>query len=236
MRKSTFILFLLSCIFVHSSCQPDEVEQSKPVNLRSILSFVLNPYQNSKNNLTLKVTGKIDEANKLITLNLPKNIRLDSLRPEITYSPWASISPANLEYVDLTPDTVEYTVKAQSGKTSVYSIVKDMSFVYTNNNLYAITFPNITDAISGGAVRKTFWSGTYSLTIQVPVGADVKNIVTQLEFAADSQNTNIQVMENLTNVFRTYSNPVDFSKKVTFRVKSEDGKRSTDYFVSVAFI
>lgn len=236
MKNSTIITTLLVCALFYSSCQTDDLEPSKTVNLRTVLSFVLNPYQNSKNNLTLKVTGKIDEANKLITLKLPKNTRLDSLRPEVIYSPWASITPANLEYVNLTPDTVEYTVKAQSGKISVYSVVKDMSFVYTNNNLYAITFPNITEAISGGAVRKTFWSGTYSLTIQVPVGTDVKNIVTYLEFAADSQNTSIQVMENLTNVFRTYSNPVDFSKKVTFRVKSEDGKKSTDYFVSVAFI
>lgn len=236
MKKIVYNLLTTVFVLTLFSCASSDVESAQSVNIRSILSFALNPYQNSNNHIMLKVNGIIDESNKLITLKLPKNARLDSLRPDVTISPWATVYPQSLDYVDLTPDTVEYTVKAQSGKTSVYSIVKDMSYVYSNNNLYAISFSNIIDSSTGAPIRKTFWSGTYTLTLQVPKGTDVKNIITNLEFAADSQNTTIQIMENSTNVFRPYSNPVDFTKKVTFRISSEDAKKTTDYYVSVAFI
>jgi len=110
-------------------CQREnDINVLPPSNLRSIVSFNLYRYNNPLN-LFSSVYGTVDETNKIITLKFtpgsyPNLDSLRSLKPQIYIAPWATVSPDNLEYVDLRPDTVEYTVTAQSGKKAVYSIVK----------------------------------------------------------------------------------------------------------------
>jgi len=233
MKKTGIYLFVLMCFFLFNSCERDNsLTDLKPSNLGSIVSFVLNPYQNT-GNVTMKFTATIDESLKIITLKLPKNLRLDSIRPEIIYSPWATLSPMSLVPIDLTKDTTEYTVTSESGKKTVYAVVKDMTYQFANNAIYSISFPEVLDATTGNPVRSTFWSTPYSLGLKVPVGTNKTGINTNLEMSGDSYNAVISVSEDGSGTsFRPFSNPVNYSKKVIFRSVSEDGKKTTDYTIT----
>lgn len=234
MKKTKFYLFVLFCLSLFiSGCERDSsLNDLPPSNLRSIVRLVLNPYQNA-GNVTMKFTATIDESSKIITLKLPKNLVLDSIRPELVFSPWATLSPMNLEPIDLTKDTVEYTVTAESGKKAVYAVVKDMTYQFANNAIYSISFPEVFDAITGNPVRNTFWSAPYNLGLKVPVGTNKTAINTNLEMSGDSYNAAISVSEDGNGAtFRPFSNPVNYSKKVIFRSVSEDGKKTTDFTIT----
>jgi len=238
MQKPRLYLVVLFCIslFIIGCERDNNINDLPPSNLRSIVRLVLNPYQNA-GNVTVKFTATIDESSKIITLKLPKNLRLDSIRPELVFSPWATLSPMNLEPIDLTKDTVEYTVTAESGKKAIYAVVKDMTYVFTNSVIYSISFPEVFDATTGNPVRSTFWSGIYSFGMKVPVGTNKTAINTNLEMSGDSYNAVISVSEDGNGTtFRPFSNPVNYSKKVIFKSTSEDGKKITqDTITSVYY-
>jgi len=226
MKKPRIYLSTLLCLsLLLPGCgRENDINQLPPANLRSIISFVLNPYSNA-GNVPIKFTATINESTKIITLKLPKNLRLDSIRPEVRLSPYTTVSPINLEPIDLTKDTVEYTVTAESGKKAVYSVVKDMTYLYTNNVIYAVSLANVIDPVTNSPVRSTFWSS--SVAMKVPVGTDKKNINVTLEMAGDSYNATIMVSEDgAGTTFRSFSNPIDFSHKVVFKSQSEDGKKT----------
>ena len=194
---------------------------------------MLNPYHN-EGNLNVQIVGTIDELNKLIKIKIPGDLRLDSIRPDIFFAPWASISPQNLEYINFTADTVKYTVTAQSGKKAVYSLVKDVPYIYTKSTVYAVSFTNIIDSGTGIALRGSFNTST-SITMSVPVGTDITKIITNLEFAPDSHMTKVIVKENGGFLGRSFTNPgpVNYTKPVTFNVTSQDGQITTAYTVTV---
>ena len=241
MKKITNYLSIAFCIVQLWGCQREtDINQIAPSNLRSIVSFALNPYQNV-GNVTLKFSGVIDEPTKIITIKLPSGIRLDSIRPEMIISPWATVSPNSLDYVDLRPDTVEFTVTAQSGKKAVYALVKDLTYKFSNSTMYALNFSNIIDPTTGSPFRVSFATGlTKSITL--PVGTDKTNLNVDLEFSPDSYNSTVTVYEVNTTTSRPFSNPVNFSisdqvtlkaNQVKFRVSSEDGKKFSDYYITL---
>jgi hypothetical protein len=138
-----------------------------------------------------------------------------------------------LEYIDFRPDTVKYTVIAESGKKAVYSLVKDGSYIYTKSTVYAFSFTNIIDPGTGVAVRAV--CTTFSITMSVPVGSDITKIMTNLEFLPDSHMAKVIVKENGSFLGRSFTNPgtVNFTKPVTFMVTSQDGQITTSYTVTV---
>ncbi|MCF8318187.1 MAG: DUF5018 domain-containing protein [Haliscomenobacter sp.] len=232
MKRITNYLSVTFCIILLWGCQREiDITQIPPSNLRSIVSFALNPYQNV-GNVTYKFSGVINESTKIITIKLPGAIRLDSIRPEIIISPWASVSPNSLDYVDLRPDTVEFTVTAQSGKKAVYAVVKDLTYKFSNSTLYALNFTDIIDTATVSPFRVSFATGlTKSLTL--PEGTDKTQLNVDLELSPDSYNATITVNDVEISTFRTFTNPVNFTNQVTFRVKSEDGKKTTDYKITL---
>ena len=240
MKKPGLYLVVLFCIslFIIGCERDNNINDLPPSNLRSIVKLVLNPYQNA-GNVTVKFTATIDESSKIITLKLPKNIRLDSIRPEIVFSPWATLSPMNLEPIDLTKDTVEYTVTAESGKKAVYALVKDMTYVFTNSVIYSISFPEVFNSTTGNPVRGTFWS-KFSLGLKVPSGTNKTAINTNIELSGDSYNSVIEVSEDGIDGdntrYRPFSNPVNYTNRVIFKSTSEDGKKITqDTITSVYY-
>ena len=229
MKKTRIYFSTLLCLsFLLLGCdRENDINRLPPANLRNIESFVLNPYSNP-GNVTMKFTATIDESSRTIRLKLPKDLRLDSIRPAILVSPWASVSPMNLELVDLTKDTVEYTVTAESGKKAIYSLVKDMTYLYANNAIYSIS---VLDPVTNNPVLSIFWST--STALKVPVGTDKKSVNVNLVMAGDSNNSTISVSEDGAGlVFRPFSNPINFSKKVIFKSISEDGKKTTLYTIT----
>lgn len=227
MKSTKIYLSITICLILFCGCQREnDVYQIPRSNLRNIMKFVLNPYQN-EGNVTMTFTGTIDETNKIIKLKLPKNIKLDSIRPQITFAPYATVSPNSLDYVDLRPDTVWCTVTAESGKKAVYGVVKDpVPFLFINPWVYAINLTNVVD--NTGTPLRGIFSG-YSLTMNVPSGTDVTKIMTDIEFQGDSQNAKVIVKENGSTTGRPYSNPIDFTKTVIFTVTSEDGSKTVSY-------
>jgi hypothetical protein len=235
MKNIKIYFWTAICCIMSWSCQREnDINQLPPSNLRTIVSFVLNPYHN-EGNVYVQLVGTIDELNKLIKLEIPGDLRLDSIRPDIVFAPWATISPKNLEYIDLRADTVKYTVTAQSGKKAVYSVVKDRPYVYGKTTLYAVSFTNIIDTNTGIGIRGVYYSAPYTITMTVPKGTDITKIMTNLEFAGDSQGARVIVKENGSLLGRNFTSPgtVDYTKQVTFIAFSQDGSNSTSYFVIV---
>ncbi|MFZ4798918.1 MAG: cadherin-like beta sandwich domain-containing protein [Bacteroidia bacterium] len=232
MKTLTNYLSIAFCIVLLWGCQREnDITQIPPSNLRSIVKFTLNPYHNV-GNVTIPFSGVINESTKIITIKLPASIRLDSVRPEIIISPWASVSPNSLDYVDLRPDTVEFTVTAQSGKKAVYALVKDLSYKFSNSTMYALNFTNIIDPATGSPLRVSFAAGqTKSITL--PAGTDKTQLNVDLELSPDSYSATVTVNDMDISTFRNFSNPVNFTNQVTFRVKSEDGKKTTDYKITI---
>ncbi len=127
-RLRIYLGVLLGLMFLQGCDRENDINTLPPSNLRTIVSFNLYRFNNPLN-LFSSVYGTIDEANKIITLRFtpgsyPNLDSLRSLRPQIYIAPWATVSPDNLQPVDLRPDTVEFTVTAQSGKKAVYAVVK----------------------------------------------------------------------------------------------------------------
>ena len=233
MKKITNYLIIVFCIALLWGCQREnDITQIAPSNLRSIVKFTLNPYQNV-GNVTVPFSGVINESTKIITIKLPSGIKLDSIRPEIIFSPWASVSPNSLDYVDLRPDTVEFTVTAQSGKKAVYALVKDLTYKFSNGTLYALNFTNMINPATGSAFRVSFATTPLNKTITLPVGTDKTNLNVDFELSPDSYNASITINDVDASTFRAFSNPVNFTNPVIFKVKSEDGKKTTDYTVTV---
>lgn len=231
MKRKLFYSTITICFLFLYGCQREnDVYQIPKSNLRSIMKFALNPYLN-EGNVTIIFTGTIDETNKIIKLKLPKNLKLDSIRPQITFAPYATISPNNFDYVDLSKDTVWYTVTAESGKQAVYGVVKDpVPYLFTNPWIFAITFNNMLDN-TGTPIRIALVSS--NVTANVPTGTDLTKMMIDLEFTTSSQNATVIVKENGSTTGRPFSNPVDFTKKVTFNVTSEDGKQTAIYSLTL---
>lgn len=117
--KRLLILLPILIGLVVVSCLPmmDVVEPQS--NLKMITRFRFLRADNPT--LTGDVNGVIDEAQKTITVTVPKAANVTALKPTIVIGPKSSVSPGNLIPQDFT-NPVDYTVTAENG-TSVYYTV-----------------------------------------------------------------------------------------------------------------
>lgn len=229
-KHSFFIATLLLFIVVFTGCQQDSVDNYPKSNLRSIVSFIIQPALNPEN-VWNEYTGIIDQDQKLIKLTIHNGVDLTKIRPEIILAPWATSFPGNLAPVDLTPDTVLYKVVAQSGKTATYSIVKTI-IQYGGASILSVYFPSIPDSL-GGATRQAFTTATITppsnipaLKVKVPEGTDITNVVPYFELAGDSHNC---IFDKPINVAYDLTNPE------TFKITSEDGKKTSTFSVQLIY-
>ena len=81
----TILLFLV----VLASCQQDSVENYPKSNLRSLVSFIIQPALNPEN-VWNTYTGIIDQDQKLIKLTIHNGVDLTKIRPYIIVAPWAT--------------------------------------------------------------------------------------------------------------------------------------------------
>lgn len=232
-KQSYFIGTILLFIVFFSGCQQDSIANYPKSNLRSLVSFIIQPALNSGNVWNTYI-GDIDQDQKLIKLTIHNGVDLTKIRPEIIVAPWATSMPGNLEPIDLTPDTVLYKVVAQSGKTATYSIVKKI-IPYTGANIFSVYFPSILDATGseirqantaiGTAITSPLPAPTV-LTVKVPAGTDITNVVPFFELAPNSHNC-------------TFDKPIniayDFTNPVSFTVLSEDGKTAFSFTVQLIY-
>lgn len=226
------LLFLTSVIFLYS-CTKDIGDYPKS-NLRAITAFSFEPYHNNANNIFVKHEGVIDQTNKIITVHLPTDVVLTNLKPSIKLSPWTTVSPGNLEYIDFTKDTVDFLVKAESGKQAVYSVVKKLDYVYTKAELYSVSFPEIMEA--NVPLRRVFPNYNNNTLINITVANTIplNAILTKLELSPASRGSTIEISDNGSeNNYRPFTSPdiVNFTNRVSFRIRSQSGA-TVNYRVS----
>ena len=130
----TFICVLLSLILF--SCGGSGGDDNGPLNNGSLITgFTVSG-----------VSGSINTVNNIVeAVVTDPTAQITSLTPEITISPGATINPASGVSQDFT-DPVTYTVTAEDGSTSVYTItVVPMIFPFTvNGNNYEFISQELT--------------------------------------------------------------------------------------------
>lgn len=221
------ILFGLVWLLLVAGCTEDLSDQPKS-NLRVLKGFSFEAFYNTQNNIVIQHIATIDGLNKIIKIKLPPDVVLTGLRPSISLSPWTTSSPGNLEIIDLTKDTVDITVTAQSGKTAIYSLVRTLDYLYIKAEVYSVSFPNIISEATGAPVKQEFstFTNNSAVTVNLPSGTDLSSIQLLLDLSPASRNATLEVSEDGKGaLFRPFTNPsvVNMTNLTIIRVKPESG-------------
>lgn len=224
--KKTIFIYLLGGVFLLEGCSKD-INDFPKSNLRAIAKFSFKPYHNAENGIFVEHVGKIDEANKTITVSLPADANLKGLRPFIELSPWTTVSPGNLNPVDFsTVDPIEFQVKAESGKIAVYSVSVIQNYKYTKAELYSVTLPDLQDE-NNLPLRGTFpnFQDNVKTDIVVPENTDLSRVTLLLNPTLASQHVSYEVSEDGGISYRPFTNPgvVNCLQQVVFKVIPEVG-------------
>lgn len=197
MKKTLLFVGFISLILAFTSCHPeltmDEIlSQRPPFNARNVMEFRIPSAPNIDNDVVVDFVAVpslnaadygnkscIDEANKIIYINMPPHVIDSAMTFKVVLGIGARCEPANFTTMDL--DSINYlTVIAESGKTSKYKIVRLKKFVYTDSQIFTATIPNVIDKITGAPVKASFmigsnngtWSKPYDAVIYLPNTAD----------------------------------------------------------------
>ncbi len=253
--KKLFLFFTLSLFLVGCSKSMDDYPLS---NLRAMVDFSVKFYHNSDNNIFIEHTGTIDETNHIVTLSLPTDADVSKLKPTVLVAPWAKVSPASLEVVDFSKNPVakfgmpsedgksvdsipgysmEYTVTAQSGKETVYTIYIATNYIYDGADIWKFYLTDIIDSYGDPYV---FNPSSYQDNARIYCVVDDQynrsSLHTSLDLSPSSHRSKIEVCEsNDKTTFRPFldGSAIDYtSDTVIFRVTSEKG-RIVNYNVSV---
>lgn len=210
-------------------------------NLRAISSFTLEFYHNADANIFIQHAGVIDETGKVIRLSVPADADLSQLCPTIQLSPWSTVSPGSLEKVDFSKgDSLDYVVRAQSGKQAVYTVYITRDYIYEKAELMAAYATDLLDEHQEPrrCTYSSFAEGAQA-KLWVPDGTDLSHIRIYLDLSNASHHSTIEVSESGDKTgFRAFTNntEMDFSHGFVFiRVTSESGKAIT-YQLNVELI
>ncbi|UII77375.1 DUF5018 domain-containing protein [Flagellimonas sp. HMM57] len=212
--KKLSILFL--SLFVLVSCSKDDDNDNAKSSARAITAFVFAATANEA--LTEDVKAKIDEDGKAINAEVPFGTNITALKPTITVSEGAKVSPDSKAVKDFTEE-VEYMVTAEDGSTDKYLVnigiatsgAKEiMSFVFLAED----------NAVLSEDVQATINEDEKTIIAEVPSGTDVTALVPNIEISAGAK------------VAPNSSIETDFSKTVTYMVTAND-ESSIEYTVTV---
>ena len=222
-KKSGFIILW---VFILSACtQPNEFTPN--FGMRTITKFEVQPANNPAN-ISVSHIGIINEQNRTITISLPKSADLSNIKPTIQVAPYASVSPASLESVDMS-DTIEYVVTAQNGKKAYYTLICKKDFLYSGATLMYVTLKNVLDNEVPIQIRFDKSTAMYEL----PTDTDLSNI--QIEVSPDpySQHATYYVNNKVTD----FSEPIDFNQYpngLPIMVIAENSRNFSAYTIKLA--
>ena len=85
-------------------------------------------------------------------------------------------------------DSATLKVIAESGKTSIYRIIRLKKYVYTDSQIFTATIPNVINTETGAPVKTSFmigsnngtWSKPYDASILLPTTADSTRLLVSL--------------------------------------------------------
>ncbi|MBO4519097.1 MAG: hypothetical protein J5704_03570 [Paludibacteraceae bacterium] len=231
MHRRTFVWLCLVAV-LGMGCKRSAADYPLS-NLRAIASFNLEFYHNAQANIHVTHEGEIDETNRMIYLSVPADADLTCLRPTIELSPWTTCEPKSLQVVDFSNgDSLDYVVKAQSGKIAVYTVYIKKDYVYTKAELICAYTPDLLDG--NGEPRKALFAtpkdgekGTLSL----PEGTDVSALRLHIDISNASYHSTIEICTHADkSVFEPYVDysTYDLSENIAFiRITPEEGKALT---------
>lgn len=192
---------LISCLFIISCSKKEEDTVVAKSNQKAILSFKV-----------AEQSAIIDEAGHSVKLLVPYEMALTAIKPEISISPKASISPASKTEVDLS-SPVTYTVVAEDGTKQEYIVSAERKI---ENKL--LTFSGL-----------DFWNG------YVLADIDTVNYIVNLKLPfKDMTSKVVDIMVTVSPGAKTASGllaePLDLTTNVVYSVIGADGKKQ-DYLV-----
>jgi len=205
MKKTLLFVGFISLILAFSSCHPeltmDEIlSQRPPYNARNVMEFRIPSAPNIENDVVIdfvavpstKVTDYgnkscIDEAKKIIYIDMPTHIADSALIFKVVLGIGAHCEPASFTALNL-KDSATLKVIAESGKTSEYKIIRLKKYVYTDSQIFTATIPNVVDKETGAPVKTSFmigsnngtWSKPYDASIYLPSTADSTKLLISL--------------------------------------------------------
>ncbi|WP_350286997.1 DUF5018 domain-containing protein [uncultured Croceitalea sp.] len=214
MKKIT-LLFL--CLFILAACSKDDDNGSaKKSDAKAITTFTFIAAENDV--LTQDVKAEIDEDEKTITAEVPSGTDIKALKPNITVSAKAKVSPESKAARDFN-EAVEYTVTAEDGSEVAYTVtvivaksdVKQItSFVFLAEDNEALS-EDVQGVIN--EVEKT-------ITAEVPSGTDIKALKPSVVVSVEAK------------VSPESKAAIDFNDAIEYTVTAEDGSEAK-YTVSV---
>ncbi|MEO1486012.1 MAG: leucine-rich repeat domain-containing protein [Bacteroidota bacterium] len=112
-------------LFTFFSCSDDQdVDNSAKSDAKEITAFAFRAADND--DLDADVRATIDKEKKSITASVPFGTDVTKLKPTLTISEKATVSPKDKVEVDFSDD-VEYTVTAEDGSTQKYTVTVTIS-------------------------------------------------------------------------------------------------------------
>ncbi len=113
MRKLGWML--LASFLVFNACKESKMTfHTEESSEKAIISFIFSE-------LSPEVNGTINNDEKTIIAEVPSDVDISSLKPVLSISETASVTPASSETIDFS-NAVNYTVTAEDGSTVVYKV------------------------------------------------------------------------------------------------------------------
>jgi hypothetical protein len=197
MKKSLLISGILTFLLFSFGCQPeltmDEIlSQRPPYNARNVMEFRIPAAANVHNDVVLDFVASpstnpahygtrscIDEANKIIYIDMPPHVADSAMTFKVILGIGATSEPSSFSTLRL--DSVNYlTVIAESGVKAKYKIIRLKRYKYNDGQIFTASIPNVIDNITGAPVRTSFmigsnngrWGAPYDAVIYLPSNAD----------------------------------------------------------------
>ncbi|MEM9362987.1 MAG: hypothetical protein AAGA43_10140 [Bacteroidota bacterium] len=206
--KRISILFL--SLFVLASCSNDDETIDKS-GAKAMTSFVFTAEENDALSTDMKAT--IDEEKKTITAEFSIGTDVTSLKPTITISEDAKVSPGDKEAKDFS-EVVTYTVTAEDATEAKYTVTVTVG----KSDAKAIT----------SFVFKAEDNEGLSEDVEAEIEDTEKTILARVPFGTDiaALKPSIEISERAA-IFPDDQTAQDFSKTVIYTVTAEDSTESS---------
>ncbi|SHE98612.1 Leucine-rich repeat (LRR) protein [Arenibacter palladensis] len=213
--KKIKILFL--SLFVLAGCSKDDDDNgTAKSSAKAITAFVFTAAENDA--LSADVKAAIDEEKKTIAAEFPSSTEVTALKPSITLSEDAKVSPDNKAAKDFS-QAVAYTVTAEDGTDVKYTVTVTVS----ESDAKAITSFQFLQEDNDGLsenIEADIDEAEKTVLARVPFGTDVTALKPVIGISARA------------SIDQEVKEAVDFSQAVTYTVTAEDGTK-TSYTVIV---
>jgi hypothetical protein len=178
------------------SCQQDFVLPTARNSEKLILKF-------SFNQLTPIVNATIDETTKTITAVVPQTVDLATLKPSISISVKAKVSPDSGQIQNFT-NPVTYVVTAENGKTRTYTVTVTKDVPVATGGILPRSITFISNALRVNDLETINF--TWDNAVLTKMVSTKTGVVEENRFTRNSEGliTKIENVFNGTSYFRDY--------------------------------